>query len=37
MEGAGVEEGGRGGAEAAAFVEVVEADDPVLARRFPLS
>ena len=29
VEGAGVEEGGRGGAEAAAFVEIVEADDPV--------
>ena len=29
VEGAGVEESGRGGAEFAAFVEVVKADDPV--------
>ena len=29
VEGAGVEESGRGGAEAAAFVEVVKSDDPV--------
>ena len=31
VEGAGIEQGGGGGAEAAAFVEVVEAGDPLLA------
>jgi len=34
VEGAGVEESGRGGAEFAAFIEVVKADDPVLGVRF---
>ena len=34
VEGAGIEKGGRGGAEAAAFVEIVKADDPLLALGF---